>query len=117
MNHSFLIILLSFLFTPTIQWVSPTEHDFGDVKHSEPVEHTFLFRNTGGDTVYVDNVRPSCGCTSPDWDDAGIAPDSTGQIRILYDAKDEGYFYKKIKVYFSGLRKPEILWVEGEVKK
>jgi len=43
-------------------------------------------------------------------------PDSTGFLEIEFDAAKLGYFYKKIKVYFSNQRKAEILWIEGEVE-
>ena len=110
------LYILVILILPAITWEGPTTHDFGEIASKKQVSHRFVYRNTGSDTLWIDNVRPSCGCTSPDWSEAGVPPDSLGEIRIVYDGRDEGYFYKTIKVYFRGVRKPERLAVEGEVK-
>lgn len=112
-----MLVLVLVCLTPSITWEGPTTYDFGTIPPKLPAEHNFVFRNTGSDTLWIDNVRTSCGCTSPDWSEDGVPPDSTGRIRVVYDSRDEGYFYKTIKVYFRGLRKPERLAVEGEVSK
>ncbi len=119
-------ILLSFLVISTlvlmskeskVEWLTETTHDFGSLRHEKPQTFNFRYRNVSKDSLWVDNVRASCGCTSPDWEDAAVAPGEQGLIKVEYDARDEGYFYKKIKVYFSGQRKPEILYIEGDVIK
>ena len=99
-----------------VEWISPTEHDFGVLQHHKPSTHEFRFRNTSGEALTVDNVRTSCGCTVPDWSYEPVAPDSVGIISVEYDARDIGYFYKKLKVYLRGQRKPELLVIEGEVE-
>jgi hypothetical protein len=93
-----------------------TTHNFGDIPHGQPVTHTFTFRNTGIRPLYIDNVRTSCGCTSPDWADVYIPPDSIGRIHVEYDAEDLGAFAKPVKVYFKGQRKAEKLLIEGYVE-
>jgi hypothetical protein len=98
---------------PKVEWLTPTLHEFGDVILKEAVKHEFRFRNISKEPIVIDNVRPSCGCTIPDWEEQPIAPDSVGVIKLEYDSRDLGYFKKKIKVYFSGQRKAEILYVDG----
>lgn len=98
-----------------ITWIGSTEHDFGDLAHLKPVAHTFRFKNISDHPLVIDNVRPACGCTTPDWTTRPILPDSTAEIKIEYDARDQGYFRKSIKVYVSGQRKAEKLWIEGFV--
>ncbi|MCO6475354.1 MAG: DUF1573 domain-containing protein [Phaeodactylibacter sp.] len=99
-----------------VEWLAETTYDFGDIPHRKPAKHEFRFRNISGEPLVIDNVRPSCGCTAPGWDAAAVPPDSTGVISIEYDARDLGYFYKKIKVYFHGQRRAEVLYIEGFVK-
>ena len=96
-------------------WLTPTEHDFGRIERAEPVTYEFRFQNTSEDPIFVDNVRTTCGCTAPDWDPDGVEPDSTGVIRIVYDAKKPGYFRKRILVFFNHQRAAERLYIEGEV--
>ena len=100
-----------------VEWVSETEHDFGDMLHNEAQSVDFVFKNISDQAIVIDNVRPQCGCTAPDWDNTPIPPDSTGVIKITYDAYKGGYFRKKVKVFFSGQRKAEKLYVSGYVEK
>ncbi|WP_367390063.1 DUF1573 domain-containing protein [Lewinella sp. LCG006] len=99
-----------------VVWQVPTTYDFGDLERGVPRTTIFTFRNIGSDALYIDNVRTSCGCTSPEWEDVRVAPDSLGHIVIEYDADDTGYFNKGIKVYFNGYRKAERLSIEGWVE-
>ena len=39
-------------------------HDFGDIDLGETVAHVFEFRNAGDTPLKIENVRPSCGCTT-----------------------------------------------------
>ncbi len=99
----------------SIEWLDEMEHDFGDLEQGKPVEHHFKFTNHHDEPVTIDNIRTTCGCTSPDWSEAIIEPGASDVITITYDSKKTGYFRKKIKVYFNHQRKAEILYVEGFV--
>lgn len=98
-----------------IAWQGPTTYEMGDIIHQDSAVHDFVFKNVSGQALTIDNVRPSCGCTGTVWSQAPVPPDSTGTIRVVYDARDLGYFNKKIKVYFSGQRRAEVLFIEGWV--
>lgn len=109
------IFLLSWQEDQLLTWLSPTEHDFGDIPFKEPAYHTFQFKNTSDAPLVIDNIRPGCGCTAVDWEETLIEPDSVGLIQANYNANVKGYFRKSIKVYFHGQRKAEKLWLEGYV--
>ena len=83
--------------------------------HDKPSTHTFVFKNISGQPIKVDNIRSTCGCTSPIWNEDVVLPDSLGTIILEYDAHKIGYFRKVARVYFSGQKKPERLVLEGEV--
>ena len=100
-----------------IQWLTPTEHDFGVLKQDEAEIYIFRFKNTGQDTLLIDNVRTTCGCTAPDWTESPILPNMVSEIKVEYDARRLGYFRKKIRVYFNQYRKAKILYISGEVQK
>lgn len=116
-----LLLLLPLVIPPTpqdpvVEWTMDTTYDFGLLNQGNPATIVFPFKNISDTPITIDNVRVSCGCTAPTWDFAPIEPDSTGILTIEYDSMKYGYFYKKIKVFFSNQRKPEILWIEGEVE-
>jgi len=116
---TFIFLLLlpcSSILAQQVEWLTPLEHDFGDIIHKDPVKIDFRYKNTSEAPMTIDNVRPSCGCTVPDWSYEPLAPDSTGTITILFDAKKTGYFRKKVKVYFSNVSKGQTLWIEGWVE-
>ncbi len=100
---------------PKVEW-DKTEHDFGVLEHKEPVYATFVLKNITNDSIRLDNVRTSCGCTSPIWTNEYIMPGDTSHIVIEYDAHDKGEFYREIKVFIRRQRKPEKLFVYGRVE-
>lgn len=114
---STILALTICLFAPKskVEWLSPTTHDFGEILHNSETTHTFPFKNTSDAAFVIDNVRTSCGCTAADWIETPILPDSTATIEVIYDAHDLGYFRKYVKVFLSGQRKAEKLYLEGEV--
>ncbi len=115
-----LFLVFAFAFTEyadlEIEWATPMTHDFGDISREVPVFHEFIFKNTGRVPVVLSNVRPSCGCTATYWQETPVMPDSISTIAIEFDARDEGYFKKMIKVYFQGQRKGYKLYIEGYVE-
>jgi len=118
---SLLFLLIACAFSlptdpPVIQWETTTEHDFGDLLQGESVTADFKFKNISDQPIVIESVRPDCGCTAPNWENIPTEPDSIGQLSITFDATKKGYFNKKIKVFFSGQRKGEKLYVEGFVE-
>ncbi|MCB0652838.1 MAG: DUF1573 domain-containing protein [Saprospiraceae bacterium] len=100
----------------SVEWLTPMSHDFGDIKQGKSAFYEFKFRNTGNAPITLSNVRPSCGCTAPDWEETPILPDSISNIAIEFDARESGYFKKSIKVYFQEQRKGYKLYIEGVVE-
>lgn len=43
----------------------PYFHDFGNVLYGERLKHTYRLRNTEGRTLVLQDMLPSCGCTTP----------------------------------------------------
>ncbi len=99
----------------SIEWLTETEYDFGDLPPQKPVQHTFRFKNTGSEPLVIETVRTTCGCTGSTWEETPILPDAIGTITVEYDAKKSGYFRKYAKIYFVGKKGAEKLWVNGFV--
>lgn len=94
-----------------------TEYDFGQVEYGTPVYCTFVMTNVSNEPVIIDNVRTSCGCTAPFWTEKEVMPGDTSHVVMEYDAHDKGDFYRWVRVFISGQRRPERLYVQGSVKK
>ncbi len=92
-------------------------HNFGKIAQGKPVTNEFIFTNTGTDPIVITNVSASCGCTTPDYSKAPIAPGKTGKITATYNAQAMGPFNKSVTVT-SNAESPTItLYLKGEVEK
>ena len=111
------ISLIFMLSTGLIAWDGDTLHDFGDIQMQKDYTHEFRFINIGDEPVTIESIRPSCGCTVPKWDEKPILPDSSSVIKVNFRPRHAGYTRKLIKVYFSGQRKAEKLYIEAFVEK
>ncbi|MDO4190467.1 MAG: DUF1573 domain-containing protein [Bacteroidales bacterium] len=75
-------------------------HDFGTLKEEQGKATTvFTFVNTSSIPVSLKNVRASCGCTTPNWSKAPVAPGAKGEITVTYNTTGRpGSFSKSITV-------------------
>ena len=64
-----------------------TEHDFGQVVEGKKVVHVYEVLNTGKADLLLHNVMPSCGCTTPKYDQKPIRPGKKGSIEVVFDTK------------------------------
>ena len=77
-------------------------HNFGEVPEGDKVSHTFKFKNTGANPLRVNNVKPSCGCTTPDWSKDDIAPGAEGFVNVEFDSNAKrGVQKKSVTVTFE----------------
>ncbi len=97
-----------------VEWLTPTEHHFGLVEHRDTVHTEFAFRNITEEHLWIDNVRPSCGCTIVEYPKGEIAPGETGTLTVEYDGRRKSYYKGLIKVYFNAQRRAERLLIEAE---
>jgi len=101
--------------SPVVEWLTERDHDFQHLRQEHPKTFVFRFKNIDAQPILLQTVRTSCGCTAAIWTDTPILSGETGQIEVEYDAYQRGEFRKKIRVFFDRQRKPEILWIHGEV--
>jgi hypothetical protein len=80
---------------PVIHFVEK-EYDFGTFRESEGnVSHDFTFTNTGKVPLIIQDVKASCGCTTPQWTKEPVLLGKTGIIRASYNPKSRlGSFNK-----------------------
>ena len=71
---------------PSFEW-SGIEHDFGTINEGEKVTHLYTFKNTGEAPLIIESVRPSCGCTAPNWSKEPIPVGGEGTVEVVFDSK------------------------------
>jgi hypothetical protein len=91
-------------------------HNFGKIPQGRPATCTFEIVNTGTTPLKLDNVRASCGCTTPEWSKAPIAPGATAEIKVGYNAYAEGTFTKTVTIIYN-TNQTKLLTISGEVYK
>jgi hypothetical protein len=78
--------------------------DFGVINEGDKARHTFEFFNTGKDTILLkaENVRASCGCTTPSFSTDAIPPGQKGVITAEFNSQGRpGTFQKAVTVYYK----------------
>lgn len=74
------------------------EHDFGNLPQGKPVTYEFTFTNKGDDPIILEDVKASCGCTTPTWTKEPVLPSKKGSVKAQYNMAREGAFRKSITV-------------------
>jgi hypothetical protein len=104
---------------PAIKFEKKT-HDFGKIPYTtnkdEFVTYDFIFTNSGDEPLVVENVRASCGCTTPSFTESPILPGQKGKVTVLYKNNRKGQFHKSITVITKDTNPTStVLYIKGEV--
>ena len=87
-----------------------TEHDFGTITEGQTVEYTYSLKNTGTAPLVIQEAKPSCGCTVPDWTKTPIPPGGSGFVKAKFDSNGKpGVQNKTITVMSNSYPKTSIL--------
>lgn len=93
-------------------------HSFGTIKEEDgKVKYVFNFQNTGDADLHLEEVKASCGCTTPDWTREPIPAGESGFVSAEFDPKNRpGKFEKFITVKTDG-QQPKVIFlrIKGQV--
>ncbi len=92
-------------------------HNFGKIKEAGGnVEYKYVFMNTGAETIEIEDVKVSCGCTVPEWTRKQIKPGEKGFVNVVFNPKNRpGRFNKSVTVISNAENSPIQLRISGEV--
>jgi Protein of unknown function (DUF1573) len=99
--------------TPKIKF-KETAWDFGKIKQGEVASHEFVFVNEGDDTLTIEKVSTSCGCTAALVSDRSIPPGKSGKIEVKFDSR--GYGGQVAKVVYVLSNDPKAAQLPLEIK-
>jgi Protein of unknown function (DUF1573) len=92
-------------------------HDFGNIQQGRPVTYEFAIVNKSKtDTLKLEDVHASCGCTTPVWKKEPVAPGASSVITVGYNAYAEGPFEKTVTIAYNGGQN-KVLQIKGTVYK
>lgn len=95
--------------------INQDTYNFGKIKQGVPVTTFFTVTNKSDKPVVLESVVASCGCTTPEWSKEPVAPNSTSQIKVGYNAASPTPFTKDITIRLAGVQQPKIIHITGEV--
>jgi hypothetical protein len=93
------------------------EFDFGTFPETGGlVTHDFQFTNTGKVPLILNDVKASCGCTTPEWTKEPVLPGKSGSIKVTFNPKNRpGSFSKTIQVNSNAGLPAVTLAIQGVV--
>jgi len=102
--------------TPRIVFEQPV-FDFGEVKRGGEVKHSFIYTNTGTETLQVLEVKPGCGCTTAGTWEKEVPPGRTGSIPVQFNSGGfSGPVQKSVTVTFKDPAQSNVvLLIKGKV--
>ncbi|RYJ42903.1 DUF1573 domain-containing protein [Flavobacterium beibuense] len=93
-----------------------TEHDFGTIKQGDKVEYVYKFTNEGAADLVISQVKPSCGCTAPEWTKTPVAPGASGEIKVVFDSNGKsGKQSKTVNVHSNTESGTDVLKFTAEI--
>lgn len=112
----FMMGTVAFLSAQTISF-DKTTWDYGTVKAGADGHRFFTVTNNGDKPLIISEVKPSCGCTTPEWSKDPILPGKTAQIKVGYNTSIKGAFNKLIEVYSNDPQNSRtVLYIKGTVE-
>jgi hypothetical protein len=98
--------------------VSRPDYDFGTIYQGEQVHHVFVFSNSGKDTLNIEKVSSSCGCTAALASAKSLAPGSSGEIQATFDStRFRGAVSKTVYLYTNDPVQPVVqLRLKGNIQ-
>lgn len=96
---------------------SEMEYNFGTIKSDSVVTHIYSFKNVSLDTIKINKVGTSWGCTGTLLSSEAIAPGETGEIKVSFRTKGrQGKQKKRITVYTNDTNHAVYrLYLQGEI--
>ncbi|WP_298391090.1 DUF1573 domain-containing protein [Hydrotalea sp.] len=89
--------------------------DFGKIPYGKPAEYTLTITNIGKDTATLDDVRPSCGCTTPQFERGNkFAPGQSATVVLGFNGNTLGTFYKTAGIFLNNYKLSKQVTFKGE---
>jgi len=88
---------------------------FGNCYSNSGCTHTLMVKNESEVTLWITNVRGSCGLSVPAWPREKIASGETGIIQIRFNGQQPGKFYRNLTIHSNTFSGSTVIKVAGQV--
>lgn len=93
-------------------------HDFGELNAGDVVTHVFKFTNSGEAPMLIQDIRTTCGCTTPEYTKEPVGPGETGEITVQFNSKGKsGVQNKNITIFANTKNGSDVVSIKCVVKK
>ncbi|MBT2622978.1 MULTISPECIES: DUF1573 domain-containing protein [Chryseobacterium] len=94
-----------------------TTFDYGVIKPGSDGTRFFTVTNTGDKPLVISNVKPSCGCTTPEFSTDPIMPGKSAKIKVGYNTTIISPFNKMIEVFSNDpANSRTVIYIKGDVQ-
>ena len=91
-------------------------HDFGEITQGDKVTCDFVFKNTGKTDLVLQNVKASCGCTTPYWPKEPVKPGQSSKISAQFNSTGKsGPFTKQITITSNASDPTTHVTIKGKI--
>jgi hypothetical protein len=90
-------------------------YDFGTFSETESRSGRIRFTSTGGETLVIDEIKTTCGCTLASMDKMRYEPGETGELKLTFEPTAPGEQKKYITVFSNATAQPQRLTVTANV--
>lgn len=80
---------------------------FGGITVGDTIKLSYHFQNISQETIFIDNIQSTCGCTVPNWTKQAIQPNQKDSFEVEFHSKEQqGHVHKLLVVDYHGGTKP-----------
>lgn len=96
--------------------LNSTSLPLGNFSWEKEQKVVFTLKNTGDNTLVIDAVAMSCGCTKVEYDKEPVRPGGSVDLHVSYKAEHPEHFNKTITVYCNAKVSPLLLKIMGNAE-
>ena len=85
------------------------EHQYGTIQKGGNGDCEFTFWNDGNEPLILQNVKASCGCTTPSYTQKPVMPGKAGEIGVRYNTNNVGGFTKTVTITSNAVNEPRVV--------
>ena len=92
----------------------PNDWDFGTVKQGAILRHDFVLKNQTRNTLKINSVHTSCGCTASQADKKSLLPQESTTIKVTFNSR--GYSGQVTQFVYVNTDNPDLAIIKFTIK-